>query len=398
MRFNFIKLIKILALLFALSLVLLVTTGHKTFYVWTQVTYMLGYHDQQNDPVISRSLFEQEQLMGRSGKFSKLGRIDYSLYDTESIYSPIAKQPEPISNADTGALHGFYSTLLGEFHKPRVLLVLPSTEIGRILGVSFNKVFSIYVLVIIGAVTFLLSESMKFRKLSRTSFYFAVMALVLLAITMNGRMIFALLASALLIYSFERFIQCKDSISLKIWLISPLLVLALSMVGTGVYAAHLLLLGSGAVLLLMDGKITKAVFVLYGLILLLFGGPYLFTGLIKNMDYYGNLPGLLSHGYGKILLSQPFVLAVSAIGLAILFYAVRKYIRSYMYLYLFAVLGLILTSVGDSILLVSLLPLMLIGLEISERIINSALLSNAESAADAAEEESDSKRASVMNR
>lgn len=190
-------------------------------------------------------------------------------------------------------------------HDLRYALVLPIFLISEIINLDHDNIFTILCFLIIIICSFILSISLS-KYYSNKSFIFFIISFTFLSFFMNGRLFFAFISSSLLIYFFSNISSGKCNLLREI--ICFILILLFSAVSTGVFMVNAFLL-----LLFIFINFFKFSFILK--IIIISFVPFVITifelYFLKNYLYYGSLFSMLSHGFGKILFVDTFILSLA---------------------------------------------------------------------------------------
>lgn len=230
-----------------------------------------------------------------------------------------------------------WAFMVGHPHAMRYVLYYPVFVLSEWTGLSVDLVFAGFCIVAIIALCLALASIE--RKLSeqpskRATSY--VVIFFLLALLMNGRLIFAFAGYALLIWSFvSRVDNGRWSTVMAIGVAAGLL---LSSVSSGVLSvAALFCIGCLAWISWKDLRASASfkslvpMLITVGLILAAFSSTVV-IGLFKNIDYYGGgwagVVGMLDHGFGRIFLRLGAAGVVAAAAVAIVGLAIGLVILS----------------------------------------------------------------------
>jgi hypothetical protein len=225
--------------------------------------------------------------------------------------------------------------LWGHPHFFRYLLVLPFFDIAQYIGMHYNKLFTLSIpifLYLIHKYTILsieiIWEKHRLLLLSGLHHFLVICLLVLVLSLMNGRIIFAILGAAIILYSFVNW----DNLRPYNLMLNLLTSFFLCSVSSGTFTLTVLLAFMFVLYKLFRNKnkkefLTFVPFLIAALALL----PTLITLIKKNIDYYGGgfngALAMLDHGFGRYFLSvDSFILIMLLITSLILFLFVLFFI------------------------------------------------------------------------
>ena len=258
-------------------------------------------------------------------------------------------------------------------HGFRYFLVYPIFQLAKWLGVSYNWLFSLYVPVLISLIAYFTTHAVvgmgRHTSIEKRTIIFIGVSLfiILLSLLMNGRLMFAFTGSAILVWALLNWERNRDWINL----LAIVTAFFFSSVSSGTFivviASFYFFLGVN-VLLGTPSVCRRKILVNYALLLVLVN-PFLTMVLIKNFEFYGDdfssVMGLLSHGYGLLLLQSNLIfLAVGMIAILLLTYFFRKQIFHYWVLSSLVLIYIAGGMFGYSTALVVLPPLLVITSEI----------------------------------
>ena len=193
-------------------------------------------------------------------------------------------------------------------HFLRYLITLPFFVISEKLNLSYNYLFSIVVPVFLFFIVKYTSNSFEMlcqsrRRIAGNISYLIIMViLTAILLLMNGRIIFSILASALLMLTFFKW-ESYSTIRVYGHFIISLL---LSSVSSGTFTIALVFIVVFLIYQFSKSIKNNFIRVLPLLILLIYIYPIFLKLLLKNLDYYGGgFDGfilMLTHGLGKVFL------------------------------------------------------------------------------------------------
>lgn len=257
--------------------------------------------------------------------------------------------PQVIFIWDNGGLHSAIPA-----HIPRYLLVLPIFKVAKLIGADYNYLFSVLVPFIIYMSGSYISRSVllvlkKNKNREETlSFSFAFLAIAFISLLMNGRIIFSILASAILLNAAYFW---RDFSIVKIFF-KFFVGLFLSSVSSGTFLIYFL--GFFIILVLNEyfsGRKGKIRILFFLIISALTAFPLLLIFVNKNIDFYGGgwngVLGVIGHGFGVIFLRDNALAIINILILLMFFCAIccagflflSKKIRPAILLFLVSIFG-----------------------------------------------------------
>lgn len=254
-------------------------------------------------------------------------------------------------------------------HVSRYLLVAPLYFAQDEFGVSANFLFSILcAFMIVFTAYFLMGTYQSLGYLRRSYIEVVILCIIIaLSLLMHGRVIFALLAFALIIR--ELYFMMNKNRGLLLHLLIVLLALWMSSVSSGtfsvVYGFFVYMWVSAWGEVLVRGSVTYTCLsriVLYSVVLCFFFA-LLMVFLDKNISYFGGFWNMLEHGAGKIFMNNidVIVLLIANLLLAgcVLFWA---YLRANKFrgIMIAVLLSLGGGMFGYSTLAISVIPMILL--------------------------------------
>ncbi len=276
-----------------------------------------------------------------------------------SIHSGI--QNEEVVNAITTDDGYEYAHLL------RYYLVFPIFKLSNLLGIDYNYLFSLFFSFFILYSSLNISKGVLFcakffPKIKIDVVFILVFStLCFISFFMNGRMIFAIMSSSLLVY----ISLCWHNCNFFLIAFNVILGVMFSSVSSGsfiVYFASLLCFFSFKVLS-FGGK-RNVLLLFFVLCLTALSYPFLSDSILKNIGFFGGglagMIGMLSHGFGIVFInSHGYFLAISVlvmIALLALATIIFLYIENMQPLIMFSVIALLGGLFGYSTLVMILLP------------------------------------------
>lgn len=307
----------------------LVYTGHKRFTVWQQVTDVYAEHFDLNSKWAQNAIIEQNIRAQRPWS-KKLGTVDLAKENNTILNETRARLAQPVSPLDR------------TLHLIRGSLILPLIYLAK-NHYDLHLLFSLEIIMLILLMGFILGKSTEMLGYKHaTPFYLSFLGLV--SVFMNGRMMFSLFSSALLIYLiFNTKKFPKNNI---VSFLLSLFILLFASVSTGVFTVIYLAY-------LFGTKKSIPMFVTT-----IIGAPVFFAGLYKNILFFNAdiFTGLLRHGAGEFMFSTKSLLAL---GLILLGYKLIPQ-NAPKFLILLTILGAIGGLFGYATLSVSLPPLIIL--------------------------------------
>lgn len=229
--------------------------------------------------------------------------------------------PQVISIWDNGGVHSAIPA-----HIPRYLLVLPIFKVAKLIGADYNYLFSALVPFIIYMSASYISRSVLLvlkknkKRQEELSFSFAFLAIAFISLFMNGRIIFSILASAILLntaFFWRNFSLVKISFKLFVGFF-------LSSVSSGTFLVYFL--GFFIILVLNErfsGSKSKIRTLFFLITSAITAFPLLLVFVAKNIDFYGGgwngVLGVIGHGFGVIFLGDKG-LAVNIMLILLIFF------------------------------------------------------------------------------
>ncbi|WP_330925627.1 hypothetical protein [Candidatus Sororendozoicomonas aggregata] len=254
-------------------------------------------------------------------------------------------------------------------HMLRYFLVVPIFTASSLLGIEYNYLFSLLFpffilyssLIVSQSVLYLLQDSLFKKNDLIFSLFFLVLCFV--SFFMNGRMVFAIMASSILIF----ITLSWEKISLPTMAFNAFLGFFLSSVSSGVFLVYFSsLLGIFFYKVLLNKSTIKRHVFSFSVLMTMIFSPFLLDSLLKNIDYFGGglhgIIGMLNHGLGSLFFNDSYfyrvsfliiVVAVNCIGLYL--YLTVKELRPLVIVTFIAFLG---SMFGYSVLTMAILPIM----------------------------------------
>lgn len=362
-HYNF--LVKSLLLLAVLS----VLAGVNQFYIWSQVHQYYGL-DLPTHTNVWNDVLQADEDVARK-------RLENPLFIMSSKML-VAKNKQSLDASKTahnGAEKLWYyfefklKDQLQYAHYPRVLLMAPVVMVSRWTGVDANFIFSLLAVGLVFLSWYLLQLVPKLhgKTLAPAVSIGILLGFNVLSLTMNGRMLWALVAISLVITIHARACQQR---SVLVSTILCFLALWFSAVSTGTF---IVVFAALAVLCLLFRAFTKQSWLnsLPYVAILALWSPYLMISMSKNLAYYGGgiagMINMLNHGAGGILITYLPVMCIAAvIGLWLLVQLTRK-LPMMAYPLLIFVLGVGASLFGYGVLVTTIPSIAMIsGLQISD--------------------------------
>jgi hypothetical protein len=228
--------------------------------------------------------------------------------------------------------------LWGHPHFLRYILVLPFFEGSQYMGMDYNRLFTLSIpilLYLIQRYTILSIEVIwiKYHSILRLGLHqFLVMFLLVSVVSlMNGRIIFSILGSAILLYSFVNW----ENLGVRKLLFYILIAFFLCSVSSGTFTIAILLAVVFVLYKLFKNKNKKEFFIFVPFLMLFLAIlPILMVLIKKNVDYFGGgfdgSIAMLHHGLGQYFLSvEPVTLIMLLMILSISFWFVLILISAF---------------------------------------------------------------------
>ena len=219
-------------------------------------------------------------------------------------------------------------------HFLRYLLVLPVFKIHDWTGVSINYIFSIYCAVILLVSTGIMTHTMrKIRNISNFYWEFFLLFLITLgclSVFMNGRALFLILGSVILLNLLVDL--SKGYVNWKYFLLGQVVSLWLLSTSSGAYIISFLILLLMCIIYIKKEFVdfSKSYYVIAQLILLFLFSIFFYQYLYINIVYFGSdidsVYKMLYHGFGHFLLDWELLSIFLFTGLFFLYLAF-KYLR-----------------------------------------------------------------------
>jgi len=204
------------------------------------------------------------------------------------------------------------SKLLFHPHGMRFLLVLPIFVVSDWLAISYNWLFSCVMPLIITVTSFFIGSTVEWinhglsRKKKKTLFFYISLSLILLSMFMNGRIMFAVMGSSIILNIFVKW----DRKSFFGILIPGLISMFLCSVSSGTFIVAFLSFYTFLVFKYIQSywcsrKNLELFFVFFAILIVVL--PLLKVLALKNVNYYGGgLAGffnMMNHGLGSVFLN-----------------------------------------------------------------------------------------------
>ncbi|MGI9316185.1 MAG: hypothetical protein ACR2QW_02535 [bacterium] len=208
------------------------------------------------------------------------------------------------------------SEILSDYHGIRYLLVFPIFQLSHWLGVSYNWIFSIVVPGIIFLIAWFATQST--QKLCgsgssfRRSLVFASIsiAFILLSLLMNGRLIFAMGGSSILLWA----LLSWHSNSVRVNFLAVLAAIVLCSVSSGAFLITIMAFYIFLTITLMidyPELNSRTELMIYALLLVVLM-PHVTMLVAKLVEFFGggmsSLGNMASHGYSALIAHWPPVL------------------------------------------------------------------------------------------
>lgn len=247
-------------------------------------------------------------------------------------------------------------------HGLRYLLVYPFFIIAEYTNIDYDVIFSFSSIILFYIILKLNLNLLSYFSIENNiSILLVSLLYLLLALEMNGRMLFSIIGSSFIIYTS---LSNKQSI-----LFYPLLFLSitLSSVSSGTFILSILWVFTYLIFAHEKNK-NEVVFLLtLGFIISFISIPYIILLVLKNINYFGGgitgIYNMLHHGIGKIIPIDPIIiffifiyfLISILLSTAIYFIFIRRKInsRNFKILFLFLLLGCVIGVFGASTFLYS---------------------------------------------
>lgn len=261
------------------------------------------------------------------------------------------------------------SEILSDYHGIRYLLVFPIFQLSHWLGVSYNWIFSITVPGIIFLIAWFATQST--QKLcgsgssSRRSLVFGgiSMAFILLSLVMNGRLMFAMGGSSILLWA----LLCWQSNSFRVNFLAVLAAIVLCSVSSGTFLMSIVAFYLFLIVTVMTDypELRHRKELLFYALLLVVLMPNVTMLVAKLIEYFGGgmsgLGNIISHGYGPIIAQwNPVILMIGGLAVLGFAYLYRKLIARYWIVFSMVVLFLIGGIFGISTATIALPPLLVV--------------------------------------
>ncbi len=228
--------------------------------------------------------------------------------------------------------------MLYDYHGIRFFLVLPIFQISDWLGISYDRLFSVIVPVLIFVIALFCTESVKklvgYWSEKRGHLVFGVISMFFIALSllMNGRLMFAMAGSAILLCALLRWDEYRD------WnnFLAVISAIVLCSVSTGTFLIVVAAFYFFVVvnIVIENPVVRRRSTVLTYAFLLIVLVPFITMLVLKIVEYFGGEIGsivhMLDHGYGSRVMQLD--LLVLSIGGLVLFsgvYLYRKTLISY---------------------------------------------------------------------
>ncbi len=191
-----------------------------------------------------------------------------------------------------------------KIHFLRYWLVLPFYWASSITGYPPSFLFSISIPLLLGMTTLFIKKTKCYKPILGVDDVLVFGTLALLSLAMNGRMIFVLLGTAILIYSavqmFERGVCTKKTtacLCLSLWLMA---------VSSGTLIVAYIYVLMFMIFLVLKKNIQCSISQMFALaIVFLFFGAEVFKFFVKNLEYFGGgakaIAAIPLHGAGKYI-------------------------------------------------------------------------------------------------
>lgn len=197
-------------------------------------------------------------------------------------------------------------------HGLRYLLVYPFFIASKYLDIDYDIFFSLSSIIFLYITTKLNLNILSYYSIKNNISIFLVSLLYfLLTIEMNGRMLFSILGSSIIIYTA---VSNKKALSLYSLLFFSIL---LSSVSSGTFILSILWTFTFLIFIHKKNKLETFLLFTLGLAFLLISSPYITLLILKNINYFGGgiagIYNMLHHGIGKLIPIDPIIIFFSFI-------------------------------------------------------------------------------------
>lgn len=315
------RFLKVISSIIFVLFVTLVLTGYKRFVVWPQITDYYTYILSTGNPhLYCETLVEQKMRLSS-------GLIKIEKIDSEKVNEACQKTNLKGSVGEDHPIGPIVEEDLAKFsHMIRIGLFYPIIEIALTFGLNVHLVFSIFCLLSIIFMSFILGRLFSNTWLAMQIY---IVFFCLLSLFMNGRMIMSYLSIAVLIWALNSpsfdFRKTKD---LLLYLSSVFVAMALSNVSSGINVIVLILFLYHVVSTLRHRSLPLWTWISISLICL-FQAIWAGVGLAKNIVYFGGnifeAPlKMINHGLGQ-LTKFSFALPILLLCLPLLAFLAIKF-------------------------------------------------------------------------
>lgn len=320
------KWVKVYATLIVSVFVLMLTTGHKRFVVWPQITdHYVGMIHSASPVTLCTVLKEQElRLQSKILKVESLDQHEIykncvnSVASTNGSYVPPERSIAPQVNNNS-----FYRQLTTVSHKVRTSIFLPIVALSLALQINLHLLFSIVCCICL-LVTCCILSRIFIKENFELAFCLFLCFFFSLSLFMNGRMIISFLSIALLIWA------TREKLSSTQFIFVMLTSFILSNMSSGVNVIVFALFLWYIFTDLRFKNLSKAMWIWITLIST-FQFMWVFFGIAKNAMYYHGNPWalpvrILSHGAGKFLFQPAYapLTILVVLGVVYIVYSNRK--------------------------------------------------------------------------
>lgn len=182
-------------------------------------------------------------------------------------------------------------------HYPRLMLVYPTAKIHTLTQQDGNLIFTYFCCLLITFFALLSAQTQCLLEKKEDNFpyyFFGTLGLfIILSLSMNGRLLYSFFGGACLLYGQTHWMVKKKPFYLIIF---SLIAIILNNVSGGTF---LVTLGACFLFVTASQKLIKY----FGILLILFT-PLGCMYVLKNFLYFNSIWGLLTHGYGKIIVDM----------------------------------------------------------------------------------------------
>lgn len=230
------------------------------------------------------------------------------------------------------------SDILSDYHGIRYLLVFPIFQLSHWLGVSYNWIFSITVPGIIFLIAWFATQSTQKLCGSGSSFRRSLvfggisMAFILLSLVMNGRLMFAMGGSSILLWA----LLSWQSNSFRVNFLAVLAAIVLCSVSSGTFLMSIVAFYLFLIVTVMTDYPElrhRTELLIYALLLVVLM-PHVTMLVAKLIEYFGggmsSLGNMISHGYGPVIAQwHPVLMMIGALIVLGFAYRYRKIVARY---------------------------------------------------------------------